>query len=485
MAEPPPALVGLHDLREVLDCAGAKRRQAARLLGPRVLRDIARCREVAGPALLRISPLGHPFFEGRWTALEDARAPWPWASLEALRAQCRTWITSEAGARHLAEETLEPARLAGLRQRHFLVERRECLADPTDARCLALAAAAEAFASDVEREARLLASAFREIGLRASARLRLASFGAGEVSRILALRREQNGLEPPSMLEDSVYKRVCSFDDPADARVYVETYDEYQERLEEAGIQRPRSKAHILGGPGSTRTILVSQERVPAASLAPARMARADDSEAIDLFGRMLEEIGKARRYSRKWRGGDLGIDSHIGNWAVCGDGRGAPGPGLLFLDTQAPMMKVGGEFRMPISMHAHLGGIPRGIRTLAYPFTRSVIGRYFKPRLMVLDSVAYVAIYGRPDLMDALLPVANEVIGSQGWGRALGRRSIDLYLLREMALFRGLRTARLLSSAAGREARRELLADLRRVWTSPLYRSDGAVTFKPASDRG
>ncbi len=481
---PSSSLMMLDRLRDVVECSEAKRRQVARLLGPRALRDIACSRGAAVPELLRVSPLGDPIFESRWVALERERASWPWESLDALRRQCRAWIASDAGARYLAEETLEPARLAGLRQREFLAERRECLARPTSARCLALAAAVESFVCDVESEALLLARALRELGLRARAQLRLTSFGAGEVSRILALRREQTGLKAPAMLEDCVYKRVCSFDDPDRAREYLETYDEYQQRLEDAGIQRPRSKAHQLGGPGPIRTIIVNQERVPAAALVPGRMARASSSAGIDLFRCMLEEIRKARRYSRHWQGGELGIDSHIGNWAVCGDGSSSEVSGLLFLDTQAPMMKIAGKFRMTISMHAHIGGIPRLVRPVAYPFARAVVGRYFNPRLMVMDSVAYVAIYGRPDLIDELLPLANEFMASEEWGRPLRRGTIDRYLRREMALFRSLRTVRLLASAFGSEARREIVSELRQIWTSPLYRPDGRVTFKPASDR-
>ena len=372
---------------EVHGAATAKRRLSRAITSPvgrEQLRQLATGGDDPGRAL-RHSPLGAPALERSWQDLELENHQWGTAGSEASLDACRRWIGSAAGARWVATRLIEPARHAALRQRRFLVERRACLARPTRARCRVLAAAATAFLDDLEAETRALARARRELMVRGRRPLTLDLCGAGEISRVLALGRDDRGPGPAVGGHDRVYKRIPTFPQPAMAREYVSTYVDYCRRLTDAGIRLAGATHHTLPSANGGRTIFVSQARSLPWALAPACMAHFPVSDCVRVFAMILDALGKIRRYNRRWqqRGVEVALDGHIANWAIDGlhGSRLGPDATLVFLDTNSPMMRIHGQFRLPVSIHEHMLGVPTYLRPLSRPISRAVLARYFKPR--------------------------------------------------------------------------------------------------------
>ncbi|GIW42144.1 MAG: hypothetical protein KatS3mg076_2721 [Candidatus Binatia bacterium] len=317
------------------------------------------------------------------------------------------------------------------------------------------------------RGLRLERTFFHELRRRARAPLRLVVCGFGEVTRTVALERAASPFASVVPAPARVYKKLPPFPGVEMARAYAGTYREYNRRLLEAGLRIPDPGAGILVRGDGSAVIVCTQRRLQASSIAKDILLRSNESEASDLFGRVLEEIRKVFLYNRSQGSGGvvLGLDAQIPNWAL---ENGAGRRTLWYLDTGTPMMRRGGRDCLPLSFY--LQGLPGFARPWVRPLARRVLDRYFDLPTILLDFLANVAIHGRPDLVEPLLPQANGFLRECGY-HPWSLEQVDRYRKRDVATWRLVRSLRQLDVwLSGRQSLRQATKNIAAIYRNPIF---------------
>lgn len=461
-----------------------KTRLAHILAGALARRQLEALGAADAAALLELwsaSPLARPGLQRLWDEVADLTETFLQIESARLHDACERWTGSGAAA------TFVTALLAGTggsraraaRQAAFLADRRACLDHPTPERVRLLATAVPAFVEELLADARTFRCASRELHAHARAPLALHTYGFGEISRPVGLVRHPSPLAAALAPTPLVYKRLAPFTSTQLAEQYIRIYHDYNRRLAtDVGIAVPAFGHRLLRDARGRPIVIGTQAALDPRSIGKAILLQRDAPQCLVLFRMVLGEYRKLASYNQAQRaaGFAIGIDGQITNWAVrdyrgddaalCGD------EGLLYIDTNTPMMRTHGVDCLPLDFY--LQALPRRLRPLLRPMARGVLNHYFDARTILLDFLANTSIHGRPDLVDAFLIEGNAFLADGLISPApcpLTGAEVRRYISSDVMTWRLTRSLRAVEDLLdGRRGARHTVRTIRRIWTQPIF---------------
>jgi Family of unknown function (DUF6206) len=399
----------------------------------------------------------------------------------ALRGACYRWTCGGAQAQYIADRLVgaDGVRSRAEREAVFLAARRACRDDPTPERVATLARGAAAFAEDLAMDVRQFRRALSELRAAARAPLELRVYGFGEISRTVGLVRRAPALAETIEPSPFVYKRLAPFPSRELAAQYVRTYEEYNRRLrDDVGIEVPDFHCRTMINKRGRTVVLPAQARLDPSSIAKRVLQQRDAHQCLILFRMVLAEYRKLVRYNRAKAadGFQIGLDGQVPNWAVrnyLGDQVPLRGDeGLIFVDTNTPMMRMHGRECLPMTFY--LQSLPRMIRPFVRPMARSVLNRYFNPRIILLDFLANTSIHGRGELVECFLPDGNSFLAEgliQPVPRPITMADVKKYIKDDVATWRLMRSARKVEEMLqGQRGPVATVREIHRIYTQPIF---------------
>ena len=194
---------------------------------------------------------------------------------------------------------------------------------------------------------------------------------------------------------ERVCKRLVPFSSAAAARRSAELIVDYVDRLGAAGIEVVPTQTPILERPRG-HVLYCVQPLLPAESLGPEVLRRADRARAIELVTRILERIRDAVDPT-------VAPDGQLSNWAFDGDR-------LLYLDVGTPFMRDD-QGRDLFDFTEQTRALPAPVRVIVDRFLlRGILDNYFSLRGQALDFLGNLVKEGLGALVPELVPVANRV---------------------------------------------------------------------------
>jgi hypothetical protein len=282
-----------------------------------------------------------------------------------------------------------------------------------------------------------------------------------------------------------VYKKMPPFLDRAEAADFVRHYREYNRMLcDEVGIAVPQYDARIVQpGPGRV-FIFVIQERVDPASVGHEILRRISPQAAERLYGCILGEYAKLFRFNEGHAASSMrvGLDGQIPNWAFAGYGgdpeRFTGSEKVLYLDTNVPMLRVGGQDVVSTDMYFQaLPGVARWL-IKRLNIDQEVMDRYFDMRTIMLDFLGNLIVRHRADLVPRLVQTTNEALAgpfAAGGFEPFTTKEVEKYYRSDVATWRLWRSLKLLGAisdgiSAGRWGILRRLPEFYRIWTQPIF---------------
>jgi Family of unknown function (DUF6206) len=211
--------------------------------------------------------------------------------------------------------------------------------------------------------------------------------GYGEISCVVGTK--SNG-------HDLACKRLPLFRDARDWESYQQVFAEYLATLESKGIRPLASTLQTVPRPDRALSAWCVQPRLASAGLLSKHFHSASESEALDLFERVLGAIVSSV-------GPTVGLDGQLSNWILAGGE-------LRYLDVTTPMLRTrAGAERMPIAVF--LASLPWALRPAVRRFMlRDILNKYYDPRGVVLDVLGNF----HKEKLERLLPACIERANSR-----------------------------------------------------------------------
>jgi hypothetical protein len=191
-----------------------------------------------------------------------------------------------------------------------------------------------------------------------------------------------------------VAKSLPPFEDARRLEAYADVLDEYLDALTARGVEPVPTAVRSVADGGRRRRAYVLQPSLPAETIGPAVLARADAEEGEALLTSIVDTVLHATDEK-------VGIDGQVSNWAVS-EGR------LRFLDVSTPMLR--GEDGHDLLDHGVLlGAYPWITRWPLGPVVISrVFADYHDPWRVVRDLAGNLIRERLTTWIPVLLGVAN-----------------------------------------------------------------------------
>jgi hypothetical protein len=176
---------------------------------------------------------------------------------------------------------------------------------------------------------------------------------------------------PPSA-PTMVIKSLPDFDDHASFEAYVRLLEDYVAALVRRGVDVVPTTVRSVGTPRGRRAYVI-QPLLPAPSIGPAVLARADEATGGALLGRVVDAVMRASDAT-------VGLDGQLSNWAVDGDH-------LRLLDVSTPMLRDDrGQDRL--DTRPFVRALPWVTRGAVHRFVApGLLAPYHDPRAVILDT--------------------------------------------------------------------------------------------------
>lgn len=235
--------------------------------------------------------------------------------------------------------------------------------------------------------------------------------GHGEISSVVALGRH-------------ALKRLPPFDGRARFETYRALFQEYLERLAEAGVRVVPSFLQTVEADDGSVVAYCVQPVLEASRLGPRVLARAaaDDAaaHASRLLGLILGTVGPR-----------VGFDGQLANWALEDDG-------WTYLDVTTPLLRDA-EGRDRLDADLFLAALPWVFRGLVRRFLlRAITDTYFDPRRVALDFLGNLYKERLERFVPAFVEIANQRLE-----RSLTLRDVRSHYASDARLWTGLQALR------------------------------------------
>jgi len=234
--------------------------------------------------------------------------------------------------------------------------------------------------------------------------------GYGEISTVLQINEEQT----------IAAKRMPLFSTTAGAEKYAENYQNYCDRLREAGLKVPEDITISVRGHGDLTVLYILQKQLPPERFCHKLIHSETEIFLNEMVLRIVQDIEKIWTYNQNHQQKiELAIDGQLSNWVLLESGE------LLFIDTSTPLMHENGiEVLDPELL---LKSAPSFLRWLIrWQFLDDVMSRYYDPHLVYTDLIANLFKEQCPDLVDPWIKAINSA--TKGRVISLSRNKIESY---------------------------------------------------------
>lgn len=228
--------------------------------------------------------------------------------------------------------------------------------------------------------------------------------GYGEISTVFEIQAES--------LRGLALKRLAVFKSFDEMEKYEATYVEYNRLLGDMGLRLPPHGYAAFAGRSGRPILYLIQKMLPAAWIGHKALHRLSPGGVERLVGSVLRELNKVWEFNRRQAQLQVAIDGQLSNWAI--DGFDADPPALaepislLYLDTSTPLFRIQGEEQL--NPELFLRNAPSFLVWLIrLLFLKDVMNRYYDPHLVASDLIANFYKEQRPDLIPALIRLAND----------------------------------------------------------------------------
>jgi len=218
--------------------------------------------------------------------------------------------------------------------------------------------------------------------------------GYGEISTIFEIQGA----------EGAACKRMPLFTKRDHAAAYEAIYQEYCQRLREAGLDLPEDNTAILELEGRPVALYILQRRLPPERFGHRLIHSLDDAETRKLIELIVQKIAAVWAFNEKRKPGlELALDGQISNW-VWPDSSSTD---LLYVDTSTPLLRIEGAEQLDPELF--LKSAPSFLRwIIRLLFLKDVMNRYYTPRLVYTDLAANFFKERREELVPAALEIIN-----------------------------------------------------------------------------
>lgn len=246
--------------------------------------------------------------------------------------------------------------------------------------------------------------------------------GYGEISAIFQIQND----------DTCVYKRLPLFQEQSTAAGYERMYHEYSDLLVRAGLNLPKHHTRIIAVPERPVSLYIIQEKFSGACLCNHLIRHSDAAFSLSLIEKILSRISRVWTFNRDAAPEtELAIDGQLSNWVYT---KQADAESLYYIDTSTPLYrKAGVEQQDPELMLQSAPSFLRWIIRLF--FLQDVMTRYYDPKLVYIDLLANLYKEQRPDLIDDVLPLANQYL-PEGIP-SVTRKEVDRYYQEDKIIWR------------------------------------------------
>ncbi|MCF7807286.1 MAG: DUF6206 family protein [Candidatus Marinimicrobia bacterium] len=222
--------------------------------------------------------------------------------------------------------------------------------------------------------------------------------GYGEISTVLQI---DNNAEYAA-------KRMPLFRSEADALAYIKNYNNYCNRLREAGLTIPPDDTILVQGHAGGTVLYIMQKQLPPHRFCH-KLIHSENAVTMTRVGTsIISAIEKVWSYNDKQHPEvRLAIDGQLSNWVFLESGE------LLFIDTSTPLMHENGK--EVLDPELLLQSAPSFLRWLIrWLFLEGVMNRYYDRRLVYTDLIANLFKEQRPDLVEEWIQQINADLGTK-----------------------------------------------------------------------
>jgi len=214
--------------------------------------------------------------------------------------------------------------------------------------------------------------------------------GFGEISTILQFYQQPRW----------VVKRMPIFDTTDQAKKYCETYLQYNQLLEQAGINIPSHKEYVVGE--NPVTLYLLQDAFLSEQIVNNTLINTAKEQQKEIMHLVVKEIDKVFQYNQTAESDyQLSCDGQASNWAIA-DGE------IFYVDTSTPLFKINNIEQLEYELL--LKSTPTFLRgIIRYFFIEEVMERYYQQRLVYTDLIANL----EKEQLAALIPDAVEIVNS------------------------------------------------------------------------
>lgn len=243
--------------------------------------------------------------------------------------------------------------------------------------------------------------------------------GYGEISTVLMIDNDS----------EVAAKRMPLFFSISAAENYVQNYNNYCERLRQAGLNIPSDTTMIVNGSENRAVLYICQQQLPPERFCHKLIHTESAAKITEMAGRIVTEIEKVWAFNeRRTPELSLAIDGQLSNWVLLESGE------LLFIDTSTPLMLE--NEREVLDPELLLQSAPSFLRWLIrWQFLDDVMTRYYDRRLVYTDLIANLFKEQSPELVDPWLEVINSE--TAGIMDPLVRKQIESYYREDKLIWR------------------------------------------------
>lgn len=214
--------------------------------------------------------------------------------------------------------------------------------------------------------------------------------GYGEISTVFELDGDKS----------FAYKRMPLFSSIAQAREYVNIYQNYCQYLKKTGLILPQDSIKILNGRGNLVVLYIIQEQLPTERFAHKLIHTLPRQKSLIMLNSIISEISKVWAKNMKMNV-TLALDGQLSNWVWREDET------LVYVDTSTPLFKINNKEQL--NPELFLKSTPFFLRWLIrWFFLGGVMARYYDIRRVYIDLTANLNKERSSDFIPAVLKYIN-----------------------------------------------------------------------------
>jgi hypothetical protein len=220
--------------------------------------------------------------------------------------------------------------------------------------------------------------------------------GFGEISTIFQIGDNAN----------LAFKRMPLFSNRMSAEKYRHQYNEYCNKLIEAGVKIPEHETIIIEPPKRPVVFYIAQKQLPADRFAHKLIHVFNPMKTRRLIEQIVSDISKIWQFNRSSMPSfELAIDGQLSNWVGMKKGTGIE---ILYIDTSTPLYRINGVEQLDPELL--LQSAPSFLRwIIRLLFLRDVMNRYYDQRMVYIDLAANLYKEQRPDLILNAIDIINQ----------------------------------------------------------------------------